>query len=363
MIVCMSSPRARLTAAIAFLCVFPGLGACKRSPSPSATAAATSGPRLYVSDETGGNIVIVDPARGEVVDRIPVGKRPRGLHLTHDGSQVLVALSGSPIGGPGVDESTLPPADRSADGIGLVDLASRKLARVYPSGVDPEAFDISPDGKSVYVSNEDSGELSMLDLASGTVKQHVQVGTEPEGVTVRPDGRVVYVTCEGDNRVVVVDATTLAVVAQIPTAARPRAIAFTPDGATAFVSNENGGAITVVDATKHAPVATIDVPKPHGAPTPARPMGLALSPDGRELFVSLGRAKAIAVLEVAGRTISREIADVGDRPWGIAISADGRKLYTANGPSADVSIVDVASGNVEKRIQTGGSPWGIVESR
>ena len=35
----------------------------------------------------------------------------------------------------GVDESKLPPADRSADGVGVVDLATRKLVRTLPSGV------------------------------------------------------------------------------------------------------------------------------------------------------------------------------------------------------------------------------------
>ena len=89
-------------------------------------------------------------------------------------------------------------------------------------------------------------------------------------------------------------------------------------------------------------------------------MGGALSPDGRQLFISLGRAGAIAVIDVASRKLLRTIAGVGARPWGIALSADGRKLYSANGPSGDVSIVDLESGKVEKKIPTGGSPWGVV---
>ena len=72
--------------------------------------APQSGVLLVVTDETGGNLVVIDPEAGNVVDRIPVGKRPRGLRQSPDGAHVLVALSGSPIAGPGVDESTLPPA-------------------------------------------------------------------------------------------------------------------------------------------------------------------------------------------------------------------------------------------------------------
>ena len=74
---------------------------------------------------------------------IDVGKRPRGISVSPDGRQLYVALSGSPIAGPGVDESKLPPADRAADGIGVVDLATGKLVTKYQSGQDPEAFSIS----------------------------------------------------------------------------------------------------------------------------------------------------------------------------------------------------------------------------
>jgi YVTN family beta-propeller protein len=322
--------------------------------------AAKSGVRLLVTDETGGNLVIVDPEAGQVVDRISVGKRPRGVLLSPDGRHALVALSGSPIAGPGVDESTLPPPDRAADGIGVVNIAERKLVRTLPSGQDPETFDLSTDGQTVYVSNEETAEMSVLDIKTATIRGRVKIAEEPEGVTVRPDGGIVYVTCEGDNAVYAVNTSTLAVVARIETGARPRSVVFTRDGTTAFVTAENGGVITVVDATAHKVSGTIPIAPSADAPTPPRPMGGTLSPDGQQLYVSLGRARSVAIIDVAERRVIRMIEDVGTRPWGIAISADGRKLYTANGPSEDVSVIDVASGKVERRVSVGGSPWGVI---
>src|SRR5437870_4956765 len=50
------------------------------TPPGTPTPPPTSGPRLYVSDEPGGAVAIVDPEAGQVIERIPVGKRPRGLH-------------------------------------------------------------------------------------------------------------------------------------------------------------------------------------------------------------------------------------------------------------------------------------------
>ena len=84
------------------------------------------GPRLYVSDETGGNVIVDRSRSGTVVERIAVGKRPRGIRLSRDGKQLLIALSGSPIGGPGVDESKLPPPIAPPTASACVDLATQQ---------------------------------------------------------------------------------------------------------------------------------------------------------------------------------------------------------------------------------------------
>jgi YVTN family beta-propeller protein len=345
--------------------LFLGAGCSQPPPPPPPAPASTpvltaGGPRVYISDETGGAIIVIDPSTRQMLGRISVGKRPRGLRLSHDRTQLFVALSGSPIAGPGVDESKLPPADRSADGIGVIDLATGKLSRVLKSGQDPESFDLSPDGARVYVSNEDAAEMSVVDMATGAVQSRVKVGEEPEGVTTRPGGREVYVTCEGDGEVVVIDTASGKIAARLKSGLRPRAVAFTADGATAFITNENDATVTVVDAVKHKISGHVRLPQVAGAAVPPRPMGATISPDGSFVFVSLGRAQSIAVIDVKGRKLVRTIDNVGGRPWGIAIGADGKTLYTANGPSGDVSIVDVASGTVTARIKTGGSPWGAV---
>jgi YVTN family beta-propeller protein len=325
--------------------------ACRKQPAAKG--------RLYVSCEVGGFIGVIDPEAGTVLERIQVGKRPRGVRLSHDGKLLYVALSGSPRGGPGVDESTLPPADRAADGIGVVDLAAKKLQKSHPSGQDPECFDLSLDGKSIFISNEETAELSELDLSLAKVTRKVTVGGEPEGVTLHPSGKLVYVTSEADSRVHVVDAKTLTVAAHIQTGARPRSIAVSKDGKLVFITNELGSSLTVADGTTHAVTKTLDIP-PVSEGAPSRPMGLALSPDGKTLFVSNGRGGSVAIVDVASASLVRQIGDVGKRPWGIAVSADGKHVYTANGPSDDVSIVDVAAGKVVKRVAVGGSPWGLA---
>jgi YVTN family beta-propeller protein len=323
----------------------------------AARAADSSAERLYVSDETGGNVVIVDPRARTVVARIPVGKRPRGIVLSPDQERVYVALTGSPAAGPNVDESKLPPPDHRYDGVGVVDLKTQRLLKTYRSGIDPETFAVSHDGRILYVSNEDSGQLTALDLGKGTPIATVSVGSEPEGVAVSHDDKVVYVTCETSNALYVLDAHAMKVLAQIPSGKRPRAIYLSTREPRGFATDEFAGTLTEFSTEDYKPVRTISL----GDPKVVRPMGIA-SRDGQTLYVTTGRFGALLEVNAESGRILRTIEKIGARPWGIALSEDGGKAYTANGPSGDVSVIDLASGSVEARIPVGGSPWGVAVS-
>ncbi|HSN28664.1 MAG TPA: beta-propeller fold lactonase family protein [Kofleriaceae bacterium] len=322
-------------------------------------AASRTPQRIYVSNEADGTVSVIDAAAQRVTATIQVGKRPRGLRVSHDGHRLYVALSGSPRGGPGVDESKLPPADRSADGIGIVDLDKLELVKTIASGQDPESFDLVGDHQLV-VSNEETAEASIVDLDKGAVTARVPVGREPEGVTTAPDG-LVYVTSETDSRVSIIDPKRAQVVANVDTGLRPRGVLFSKDGARAFVSDEGDATITVIDTQKKAAVDRITLPTA-GAAMPPRPMGLALSPNGHSLYVTTGRAGSVAVLDAGSHALVRMINGVGARPWGIAVGANGT-LYTANGPSNDVSIIDPATGHVLARLRVGNLPWGVAIDR
>ena len=112
----------------------------------------------------------------------------------------------------------------------------------------PENFDISQDGATLFVSNEDAGTASIVDIASGKIRSTVKVGKEPEGVRVAPDGKTVWVTGETDHNVTVIDTRTGKVLGQVEVGKRPRSLAFTPDGTRAYVTSEVDGTVWVLDA-------------------------------------------------------------------------------------------------------------------
>ena len=231
----------------------------EEAASDPAPAAAPPPYHVYVTNEYSGDLTVIAGGTNEVVATVPLGKRPRGIRVSPDGTQLFVALSGSPPAPPGVDESTLPPPDRSADGIGVIDRAAGVVVQVVQAGTDPEQVAVSADGTRLYVANEDAREVSVVDIATGEVVAALPVGGEPEGVRISPDGSVVYVTSEEDNQVSAIDTATNEVVARFEVGARPRASAFAPDGSRAYVTAENGGTVHVVDTSTHEVVHTIEL--------------------------------------------------------------------------------------------------------
>lgn len=312
--------------------------------------------RLYVSLERANAVAAIDPATGKVVKQIAVGTRPRGLRVSPDGKTLFVTISGSPIGGPGIDESKLARPNHSADGIAVVDLASGKLDHVLNAGTDPETFALSEDGTTIYVSNEDNGTVSAIAIAGGAAPRSAKVGEEPEGVVISADGTRLFVACEASDYVAMLDARTLAPRGTVPLEGRPRSLLRSRDGKTIFVAVEGAGKLAMLSADDGKILAVFDIR--NGNPD-VRPMGMAEAPNGH-LLVTTGRAGSILEIDTVARRVVRQITNVGARPWGITFDRSGKIAATANGPSNDVTILDAAGLRIRARVKTGGSPWGVV---
>lgn len=312
--------------------------------------------RLYVSNEDGHSVTVLDADTAATIATIAVGKRPRGMKLSLDGSRLFVAVSGLPKCPPSVPDEECAKLERDleADGIAVVDTVTQKVVQVLHAGSDPEQFALSPDGSKLFVANEDAATISVVDVSSGSIVERVPVGREPEGVGITPDGRWVLVTNESDNSVSVIDTRTLKIVKAVQVGKRPRDVAFTPDGRAAYVSGEFDSSVYRMALPQGEPVERVLQLRKE-----ARPMALVLDSKRGRLYVSTGRGGTVAVIDSATYKLLAEVP-VGTRPWGIALSQDGRWLYSANGPSNDVSVVDTSTLQVVRHIPVGHSPWGVL---
>src|SRR5204863_9366521 len=135
--------RGRPRAAAARAAGAPAGGGVKRAPlillalalavvALAASAAARRRAADYwvcVTNEQSGDLTVIDGMTRTALFTIPLGKRPRGIHASPDGRTLYVALTGSvATGPPGTPQPEIPPPpDRAADGIGVVDLAQRRV--------------------------------------------------------------------------------------------------------------------------------------------------------------------------------------------------------------------------------------------
>jgi len=324
-----------------------------------AVSCAAHAGRAYVSNEDGHSVTVIDTDKNTVVTTLPIGKRPRGIQLSHDGTQLYVALSGLPKCPPTVpdEECEKLGRDLKADGVALVDTRTLKIVKVFEAGSDPEQFDLASDGR-LYVANEDAATATVLDTKTGKILARVPVGKEPEGVRVSPDGKYTLVTNESDNSISIIDTKSLKEVKHVVVGKRPRDAAFTPDGKTAYISGEFDNSVYRIRVPEGEPVERV-----LQLDANSRPMSVKLDAKRNRLYASTGRGGKVAVLDVSGTPKLVQEVEVGKRPWGIALSTDGTRLYTANGPSNDVSVVDTATLKVIAKIPVGQSPWGIAVSR
>ncbi len=252
----------------------------------------------YVSSEKDDALTLVDTRTLAVKGTVPTCKRGRHIQRLPDG-KLMVACTDS----------------NAAD---VIDPATGKSVRRVPLGDEPEAFDLSPDGKTIYVSNEDEAEASFVDAATGKVLQSIKVGQEPEGVKVSADGKTLYVTSEVASMVHVIDVASAKVVKNVKVGKRPRRMAITPDGKELWVTNELGSSVSIVSTADHSVIGEVKFAVKGARAEDISPVGITMTRDGKRAFVSLGKANHVAFVDVPGRKVT-DLVLVGKRAWNVTL--------------------------------------------
>lgn len=294
---------------------------------------------IFVSDEASDCVTAIDGATLKPIECIHVGERPRGLVATKDGKTLYVAVG-------------------NGNRIAIIDTASRKILRSFPTP-DPETFALSPDEQRIFVANENDSEMSEIAVSDGKVLRQVPTGGEPEGTAVSRDGKLVIQASETGSMAHVVDAATGRIVKNLIVDTRPRYIAFTPDGSRFWVSSEVRATVTVFETASLRQLGKIDFENAGLTKEIVQAVSTRFTRDGKRAFVALGRGKLVAEVDPASLKIVRTWP-VGLRAWNIALSPDESRLYSADGLDGTMSVIDLRTGKELPPVKLGGKPWGIV---
>jgi YVTN family beta-propeller protein len=312
------------------------------APAPSA-APATAAPAPSAAAPTPSTLAKVPLAaaatsvgKPAVVGTIRVGDEPEGVAVSPDGRTVYVANQNSRI-------------------LSVVDAATRRVTPVRLRNT-PRFVTTSRDGSLVFVSmyeKDMSGSgLAVVDAARRKVVRYLSTGVQPFTLAVGPDDRV-WVPIHSRGRLEIFSAGGHHMDARVTVPANPHAVAFSAGLRRAYTANHESNAVAVIDMRTDRLVKSVPVSK--------SPHSVAVSPDGRTVLVAGYEADTADLIDAA--TLRRTGPfRVGDMPQSVAFAADGRHGYVVNEGDDTVSVVDARTGKITSTVRVGGSPRTIAIS-
>ena len=212
-------------------------------------AVLPDGSALYLAIWTGtyGGVAIVDTTTNTVAKYMPEASgTPYGIVASPDGAYVYVAAGWGYVHVINTRTRTLETS-----------IPFNPPGYFYPySGYPSLGLGITPDGKRLYVPNQD-GFVYVVDTTSRSIVAQVNMGGEDwyrsDNVAISADGLHAYISREYLSTVTLIDTTTNMVSGQIPISG-PFGIAMTGDGRSAFLASPGANAVYLINTSTNSAV-------------------------------------------------------------------------------------------------------------
>jgi hypothetical protein len=275
--------------------------------------------------------------------------------------------------------------------VSLVDVAAQKVLGeidVNPAktktalGGTPnyaQDTDVSPGGRTLYVSRGYMGDVAAFDIASGKLKWRTAVDpARSDHMTLTKDGRQLFVSAYTQNRARRLDTATGQITGEVATGVSPHDNQVTKDGRRLFNSSignvglpvdTRGGAGAAGESPYRLTIAdarTLEVKDRIPFDKGIRPW--RFTPDEKGLYAQLSNEHAVIAYDLGARKIVRRLdlpiapgvtsADwVFDAPHhGLALSEDGRTLCLAGRASDYAALVRAPELTLIATVKVGDSP-------
>lgn len=243
---------------------------------------------------------------------------------------------------------------------------SQPLGSLTSRGTEAIEVAVSPGGRYVFVSLEDSEEVAVFDLeralehgfGPSDLVGYVPTGEAPVGLSISPNGRYLYATSQDVSpksnigTLQVVDLSEAetdpasSVVSVVPAGCNPVRVVSTGD--TVYVTARASNSVLAFSA--HQLVADSNVSPEHFVEVGEEPVGLALVDRDRDLVVADsnrfdvegGRSTlSVVLLSPSGAMTLRAYLPAGAFPRDMALTPNGRLLLVCNYDSNQLEIVPI----------------------
>lgn len=235
--------------------------------------------------------------------------------------------------------------------------ATSTLARIVlpRSGAD---WTRSPDGKRLYVSMPQAGQVAVIDTDTFKLVASIDAGRSPTRVVVQPDGKYLWVgndarVADGSG-VTVIDTQTMKPAKVLATGTGHHEIAVSDDNRVAFVTNRDSGTVALVDVRKLELMRKVKVG--------AMPLSVGWSSLAKVAYVADGKDGVVTVLGGTGLAPIKKISlKPGLGP--LRFTPDGRHAMVVNTHEDLVHVLDVSSNERVHDIPVKGQPFQVAFTR
>ena len=248
--------------------------------SPHEVVLSTDGKTAFVANygaqTPGSSISVIDTTTGKEIRRFDVSPlmRPHGLHLlggklyfTAETNRLIARYdpvankidwmmgtgqAGSHMVVGSADQRKFYTANIGSDSVTAFEWMNPSQPQAWrvthvAIGKQPEAIDLSPDGKEIWAGLNAEGAIDIVDTATNKFKEKVDIGGRPYRVRFTPDGKLVVNSMVATKQLLIIDAVTRKEVRRIKLESVPLGIVFSKDGGTAFVTAVESDFVIKID--------------------------------------------------------------------------------------------------------------------
>lgn len=192
----------------------------------------------------------------------------------------------------------------------VADVVEGVVTHVVPTEANgSHMIGVTSKGTTGYTGNMRDHTVSELNLVTHTFVRSFPVPPVPEAINVTPDGKEVWLGSNQTGQVSVLEPATGAVTKAAEGLKWPYRMLFTPDGRHVIVPDPTLHEVRFIDRAARREVGKLALP---GAP-----QGVTITPDGRHVFQSLSAETRVAIIDPATRTVLGHLT-VGPTPDGVA---------------------------------------------
>ena len=180
---------------------------------PEGITFSTDGKIVFVTSESTNTVIVIDPWKGEILDEVLVGNRPRRGVVTPDGAEYWVT---NELGG----SVTILDA-RTYE---LLDEIHFEKRGMRTDDITPVDFAITKDGKTAYVTLGRANHVAVVDVKSRAVIDYILTGARVWGAALSKDETILVVTNGASDDISIIDTRKKVAIRSVPVGRTPHTV-------------------------------------------------------------------------------------------------------------------------------------------